>query len=417
MKKKSLLVFVLLLLVSLGGLAFGQSTALAPNALPENIKTIIKQNCSVSGCHKGKDPAAGLNLEPDKFLASVLNTPSQEVTTLKVVDPANPEKSYLLAKIKGAPEIVGKRMPYKRDPLTEDQIQQIERWLQGLAGTSAAVANSPATQGSPNGPHLEDSRETSAQAVEKKTRPVAAPAFWGTRLINLPTTTTLGKGEFLFRISHRFQPAVSSGWNHFFGLDGPAFILFSFGYGITDNLMLTIGRSKLYQEWDVSADWLLMEQSKKGPVPVSAALHVGGSLVTQNNPEGAQWSGRFRVNALLSLSYQVNNQLSVLLVPAYSSNTNFWEPSSEGTFALGIGGRFMLFNDISIIAEWVPALAGHRDTANSWGLGIDKKIGGHVFQFFVTNSLGITASQFLPGGDLKLFDGDFRIGFNIFRKF
>jgi len=65
----------------------------------------------------------------------------------------------------------------------------------------------------------------------------------------------------------------------------------------------------------------------------------------------------------------------------------------------------------------VPRLAGYKDSYSGWGLGIEKKIGGHVFQFFVTDSIGLTASQYLPGGDLKLGDGDFRIGFNIFRTF
>jgi hypothetical protein len=50
-------------------------------------------------------------------------------------------------------------------------------------------------------------------------------------------------------------------------------------------------------------------------------------------------------------------------------------------------------------------------------LGFEKKIGGHVFQVFINNALGVTAAQVLPGGDYRLGDFDFRIGFNIFRKF
>jgi hypothetical protein len=65
----------------------------------------------------------------------------------------------------------------------------------------------------------------------------------------------------------------------------------------------------------------------------------------------------------------------------------------------------------------VPALAGYKDKFSSWGLGVEKKIGGHVFQFFVTDSIGLLASQYLAGGDLRLGDGDFRFGFNIFRSF
>jgi hypothetical protein len=418
MKSKTVPIIMVSTILGLSSFSFGLGSAHSPGKIPSNIKSIIKQNCSVSGCHSGKYPAAGHNFEPDKFAAAVVDASSQEMPGLKIVDTATPEKSYLLAKIKGEPGIVGQRMPAHRDPLSEEQIRQIEDWIKSL-GTGTPGADRPSR---PilldRGPALDSPsvlREGADQAA--KSKGFSKPAFWGTRLVNLPTTTTLGKGEFLFRISHRFQPPVSAGWDSLYGFDGPAFILFSFGYGIADNLMVTMGRSKLYQEWELYADWVVAEQGKTKSLPFSATLHVGGNLVSQDEPKGAKWSGRFRFAALLSLAYQLNDRLSFLLVPAFTSNANFWEPSSKGTFALGIGGRFMVFDDISLIAEWVPRLAGYKDSYSGWGLGIEKKIGGHVFQFFVTDSIGLTASQYLPGGDLKLGDGDFRIGFNIFRTF
>jgi hypothetical protein len=412
----------LLLLISVSSFIFGGSPSPGQNTLPDGVKTIIKQNCSVAGCHTGKSPAANLILDPEELFASVVDVPSREVEGRKIVDPSAPAKSYLLAKIKGEAGILGKRMPLNRPPLSEEQIKQVEDWTQGLTGGSRAPDSPGESMPSEGGPRLApggDSEEAAPQDRGPGSQPqgFSRPAFWGTRLVNLPTTTTLGKGEFLFRVSHRFQPPVSDGWDAFYGLDGPAFILLSFGYGLTDNLMLTLGRSRLYQEWDLHADWLILDQTKNKALPLAAALEVGGSLVSQDEPVGADWPGRFRLNALLSLSCQVSDSFSVLVVPAFSSNTNFWEPDSEGTFALGIGGRFMFLPDLSLIAEWIPALAGYDDISNGWGLGVEKKIGGHVFQFFVTNSIGICAAQFLPGGDLRLSDGDFRLGFNIFRTF
>jgi len=386
----------------------------SPVSVPAAIRSIIKGSCSVAGCHQGKYPAAGLNFEAEAFLSSVLDVPSKEVDGLKIVDTREPEKSYLLAKIKGESWIVGKRMPLNRPPLTGDQIEEIETWVQGLKKTDLENGQ-PASWTQGKRPFL--FLDTTAAQPAARSKGFTRPAFWGTRLVNLPTTTTPGKREFLFRVSHRFLPAISDGWDYLYGLDGPAFILLSFGYGISDNLALTFGRTRFYQEWELSADWLLFEQGKKSSLPFSAVLHAGGSLVSQDKPPGADWSGRFRLSALLSLSHQVNERLSILLVPAFASNTNFFEKPSEGTFGLGIGGRLMVLNDLSIIAEWIPALAGYKDAANSWGVGLEKKIGGHVFQVFIASSIGMTASQFLPGGDLRLADGDFRLGFNIFRTF
>jgi|WetSurMetagenome_2_1015567.scaffolds.fasta_scaffold17015_4 hypothetical protein len=245
------------------------------------------------------------------------------------------------------------------------------------------------------------------------------PAFWGTTLVNLPTTRTLDRGNFLLRISHRFLPPVSSGRASFAGLDGPAYILLSLGYGITDNLMARIGRSNLNQEWELGADYAVLDQARTPASPLSCTLHAGGDLVTEKRPPGAGWSGRFRLSALASLSRQINGRLSLLAVPAYSSNTDFRNPSSEGTFSLGLGGRIVVYDDISLIGEWVPVLAGYKDVVDGWGLGIEKKIGGHVFQVFATDCYGLMASQYLTGGDLGGHDTGFgdklRFGFNIFR--
>jgi hypothetical protein len=418
MKYKACLIIAISTALGLGSVVLGQGAENSPAQVPAHIKTIIKQNCSVSGCHSGKFPAAGLSLESDHFPASAVGMSSREMPDLKIVDASAPEQSYLLAKIKGEPGIVGKRMPFNRDPLTDEQIGQIEEWVKSLsAGPSGATSFSgPAHL--ERGPAL-DSPPASEEGAGQASKPegFSRPAFWGTRLVNLPTTTTLSKGDFLFRVSHRFQPPMSSGWDSLYGLDGPAYILLSFGYGITDNLMVTVGRSWLYQEWEFNADWAFLEQGQRRSLPFSATLHAGGSLVGQDEPLGAEWSGRFRLNALMSLSYQLNERISFLVVPAFSSNTNFWEPDSDGTLALGMGGRFMIFDEISLIAEWVPRLAGYKDDYSGWGLGVEKKIGGHIFQVFVTDSIGLTAAQYLPGGNLRLGDGDFRLGFNIFRTF
>jgi len=411
-----------LLLVFLSSLMVEGNSSPEQSTLPDGIKAIFKQNCSVAGCHTGKYPAAGLSFDPDKLFRSVVDVPSQEAAGRKIVDSSAPATSYLLVKIKGEAGIQGKRMPLNRPPLSEEQIKQVEEWIQSLAGDPAGVGGVAMNSNSSGGPRIEPSggdKEAKPQGrAPGSARPgFSKPAFWGTRLVNLPTTTTLEEGEFLFRVSHRFLPPVSEGWDAFYGLDGPAYILLSFGYGVTDNLMLTLGRSRLYQEWEVYANWLIFDETKNSSLPVAAALQVGGSLAGQDEPAGAEWSGRFRLNALLSLSYQLSDHFSVLVVPAFSSNTNFWETESEGTFALGFGGRFMFLPDFSLLAEWIPVLAGYDDISNGWSLGVEKKIGGHVFQFFVTNSIGICAAQFLPGGDLRLEDGDFRVGFNIFRTF
>jgi hypothetical protein len=337
-------------------LFIGQSVGATDGGLQEEVKTILKRNCSVSDCHRGTYPRMYLNLEEDKFLKSLLNIPSQEIPSLKLVDKANPEKSYLLMKIKGDKAIVGRRMPLDSPPLREDEIKIIEDWISSASAT------------------FEPEKTLPKKEVRK-------PSFWGTRIINLPTAQSVGKGRLLFRVSHRYFPSIGSGYESFYGLDGPAVILLSFGYGIGDNLDLTLARTKLDKEVELSLKWVMFEQKRIFTLPFSAALSLGGSLVTESQPDRKVFSAEnMKFNLQVILSHQVSDALSLVFVPAYSSNTNHWDPSSEGTFALGTGGRWMIFNDFSIIWEWVPVLTGYKAISNGWGLGFEKKIGGHVFR-------------------------------------
>jgi len=369
-------------------------------ALTKRVKKIFRNSCSISGCHKGRYPEMMLNLEPDKFMNSILNIPSKELSTMNLVSTEGPEKSYLLKKIRGDNGIVGRRMPLDSLPLKEKEIKTIEDWLLSLKELEAEKERIP------------------LERAEGKRPRFKKPVFWGTRIINLPTPQALEKGEVLFRISHRYYPEVSNGYDSFYGLDGPAALFLSLGYGISEKIMITLGRSKLFQEVEFMLKWAFFEQGKQLNLPFSSAMSIGGSWVTQSQPGRDVFQAEnFKFNLVLSLSHQINDRLSFLLVPAYSSNTNHWESPSEGTLALGIGGRCMIFNDFSIIGEWIPVIDGYKDNSNGWGLGIEKKIGGHVFQVFIINSIGLTSSQFIPGGELKLKDGDFRVGFNIFRKF
>ncbi len=354
---------------------------------------IFVKNCSLSGCHQGQFPPMGLNLGKDQFQDSLINVPSQEVPRLKLVNTQNPEQSYLLMKISGSEGIVGKQMPLNSPPLEPEEILALESWVQSLEGL--------------------DVKERMASAKNK----VQKPAFWGTRVVNLPTPRSIGKGKVLFRLSHRFFPAVKEGYDAFYGLDGPASMLLGFGYGFSDKIGLTLSRANVSKEFEVALKWTLIDQSGTDG-PISIAILGGTSLITlplQGKKTFRSENTRHNIQA--SLAYKVSPSISLLLVPGYSTNTNPAEESSQGTLYLGLGGRVKIINDFSVLLEWIPVLSGYSFESLGWGFGVEKKIGGHVFQVFVLNSIGITTPQFVPGGEFRISEGEFRIGFNIFRWF
>ena len=365
--------------------------------VPEPVQKIFHRSCGVVGCHQGRFPKMALNLETPEGTAGTIGASSTERPELKLVEPGDPEKSYILLKIRGDRSVSGSRMPKSRDPLRPEEIQAVRDWITALK----------------KGEQDSDQDAAPKDLVRRPLFPV--PAFWGIRLVNLPTAQPIDKGHLLFRVSHRFFEPIGSGTPTFFGLDSGAHILLGFGYGISDNLGIFLSRSNVDQDVELGLSWLAFSQGGPGRLPFSAAVHLSGNLTTLARDGRALFdASNLGINAAVSLVHQLSPRVSLLLVPAYASNSSHGDPSIRGTLSLGLGGRVMVFEDISLIAEWIPVLSGFKGAADGWGLGIEKKIGGHVFQAFILNSHGLTTDQVLPGGDLR---SGVRLGFNIFRTF
>ncbi len=98
--------------------------------LQGDVVKIFTKNCSVSGCHSGAYPKKKLTLEEKKMSNALIDVPSLQIDSLKLVDTQQPEKSYLLMKIRGDQKIVDSRMPIDAPPLKENEIKTIETWAQ-----------------------------------------------------------------------------------------------------------------------------------------------------------------------------------------------------------------------------------------------------------------------------------------------
>jgi len=368
---------------------------------------IFAKSCATAGCHGGTYPKAKLSLEPALFDGALKNTPSREIDSLMLVNTQRPEESYLVMKVRGAPGIKGERMPIDAPMLSEEQIRTIELWAASIAVLEKpAAAPAPAEPGKKKA--LTGSSEADAPAFD-------TPVFSGNTLINLPTTEAPGKGEILFRISHRFVYPTNAGHEYFLGLDGPAYILIGLAYGINDRVSVGLGRTNQLDEIELSSKVGLLRQGKDLSAPLSASLAASLALTTER-PSGVDLfdADNVHFSAQLALARQITNRLSFLCVPSFSSNTNYALPGEDNTTSLGLGSRLMLIENISLIGEWTPVLAGSETGTDTWGIGFEAKKGGHVFHVFVTDAYGLTPNQYIPGGDLDE-SGDIRLGFNLYR--
>lgn len=83
-------------------------------------------------CHTtvGRTPSGGLNLVHDLAYEQLVNVPSRGKPGAIRVIPGDPENSYLVHKVEGRTDIVGRRMPQAGPPfLTDGQILILKRWI------------------------------------------------------------------------------------------------------------------------------------------------------------------------------------------------------------------------------------------------------------------------------------------------
>jgi len=61
--------------------------------------------------------------------AAIVGVPSIEQPSMLRVSPGNPDVSYLVHKIEGAPDIVGAQMPMGGAPLDPSLIANVRAWI------------------------------------------------------------------------------------------------------------------------------------------------------------------------------------------------------------------------------------------------------------------------------------------------
>ncbi len=268
--------------------------------------------------------------------------------------------------------------------------------------------------------------------------------FSDTRVINGHSTETLKKNVFQVRIEHRFGDAAGTngGIQQWFGFDQAADIRFGFEYGIMDNLMVGLGRSKgtgaPYRSLiDGFVKYRFLSQGKEGGSPVSVAF-VGSSTFTymprvndiSQVASFPDWQHRLAYNAQLLVARKFGERLSLQIMPTYV-HRNFVDMNDvNGVFAMGGAFNLRITKSFSFITEYYHVLSGTsvrnqvdaegnsvNGFHNSLGVAAEFATNGHTFKINFTNSRGFNETQFIPYTYSDWLEGQFRIGFSITRNF
>lgn len=249
--------------------------------------------------------------------------------------------------------------------------------------------------------------------------------FKSTRIVNGHSIERMPEGQLDFRISHRFGQLNTGAYN-LWGLD-EANIHLSLEYGITNWLMLGIGRGTYEKTFDGFAKFSLLRQSKGDrvmPFSVSYLTSLAINSLRRGNSESKIefWDRASYVHQLL-IARKLNNSFSVEVNPTFvHRNMVASRVDPNDVFALGLGGRMKLTKRVSMNIEYYWAMPENvnlngEKTFNPLSLGFDIETGGHVFQLFFSNSLAMIEKGFITETTGDWGDGGVRFGFNISRVF
>lgn len=244
--------------------------------------------------------------------------------------------------------------------------------------------------------------------------PVGLFLLHSTQTINLPTTTTLNKGEFEFEISHRFLPTIKGGSKDLFGLDGPVNMRIALGYAVDGNTLITLGRSNYQDNVDL---WIKRKifDFNNSFLPMQIGVRVGAAWNTEVLNRTASDSRNFQYSGQIILNGLWNKTIAFGLVPTYIYNSHIECVETQYTFTLGNYLQYYFSKISSIIFEWTPTITGWRQNYNTVALGLEIETGGHFFKILITNNSLLNATQYSAGADKSVRNGDWRIGFNITR--
>jgi Membrane bound beta barrel domain (DUF5777) len=247
-------------------------------------------------------------------------------------------------------------------------------------------------------------------------------------VVNLPTGLRLPLFRSNFRLTHRFAGNLRRGSfgdeaASLFGIDQGAIIGFEYRFAVAPHAQAAFYRSSFDRTIQLHGKYDAIRQSHSVPASMSAVISIEG---TDNFQE------KYAPALGVTLSRIVSTRVAAYITPVWAFNTaasldaiahdhdhdagahgGAAAAARQNTTYIGIGGRVRAGGTTYVAAEIVPRVGGYAPDEASYGVSIEKRVGGHMFSLTFTNSFGTTLAQVARGGAVNsLF-----LGFNLGRKF
>jgi hypothetical protein len=283
-----------------------------------------------------------------------------------------------------------------------------------------------------------ETQSVSAAAARPK---FTKATFKSTRIINMQSVEMVSKGTLQFMISHHFGYV----WNK--DLGSPRLFnknlsqLFGFNSGIAHTYLsldysplncLNIGAaatgSSKFEGWVKIK--LLRQQTGARNIPVTVVLFSQVALDASPRAVGDFTWNKFSFMHQLLIARKFSDKFSLQLMPTviHFNLVPYGINNSNYVYSMGIGGKYKLSSKKSVTFEYARQLNMYQNLLDKSGniyqyapdllsIGIEFDTGGHLFQFFVGNTLNSTNIDQLARNTSKIGDGKFALGFTINRGF
>lgn len=296
----------------------------------------------------------------------------------------------------------------------------------------------------PTWSHAQDDLLKMLEESEPPKQEKVIATFKTTRVIQAHSIETVKGKTMDVRISHRFGNIYSTrnstdGPDSFFGFDNVADVRLAVEYGISDALMVGVGRSQMNNLVDGLVKWRFYHQTTDNKRPLSLAFV--GTMGVNASKKSAFYSGvkdsltqtfgsakkffhRLSYTAQLVIARKFSPSISLELIPTYVHRNFVKDPLDENAmFALGVAGRFKVSKRVAIIADYFYVFSPYRYNRKGVpffmpiSIGVEIETGGHVFHIDVSNARGIIANNFLTESPDSWEYAEIKLGFNISRVF
>jgi hypothetical protein len=257
-------------------------------------------------------------------------------------------------------------------------------------------------------------------------------AFSSTRIINGHSAETLEAGELEFRIEHRFGDVAgeNGGAQAMFGFDNSTDIRFAFEYGLTDKMMIGLGRNKgagnPYRSLlDGLYKYRFLSQGENAPLSmailgVAAYTYMTASEEITDVSYFPKAAHRFAYVTQLNISRTFDGKASLALMPTVVHRNYVASDDQNTLFAIGAAARVSVSKKLGINLEYYHVMDDPNlrpEAMNSLSIAFDYSTFGHNFKIDITNSRGFGEAQFVTGTVSDWAKGQFRLGFAITRSF